>query len=508
MKKRIICLFGVILLLCSSFTVKADKYMDEWEERKLLPVASNQIEGWPEGPLIGAQSAIVMEMNTHTILYAKNIDDRLYPASTTKILTCLLASKYCDLNDIVEFSYDAVHNVPVDGSNMGMDAGECLTLEQAMYGVLVGSANEAASAVGEHVAKTLGMEPTEKNFTRLMNEYSMSIGCTNSNFVNANGLYDDNHYTTVYDLALIGSEFFKNEMLCKMSSQSRYYIAPTDKQPDEITLVTKNQLYKGKPYEYPYLLGSKTGFVSQARQTLVSAAEKDGIKLVCVVFMEETPYQYADTISLFNYGFDNFKKFNISECETKYAISNNDIFDTENDILGNSSSLLSLDKEAYVILPKNCDFSEAVSKINYSYDDTSNIVASIDYTYKDINVGSCNIMFCKSKDDINHSSFLQTNSSTVLSNNSNDNNTTNIYFLNVKTLIIYIVLGFIAVLLLMMLFSFLKSFNFVPRNTEDIKRRRKRNREIRRDKRIVKKNLKKLNKLHRQKRNAYKKRSK
>ena len=213
LKKLTLCTSLCTTLFFSSITAFATiDYEAEMEARKLLPIQTNDIENWPEGPEIGAESAILMEMNTHTILYAKNIDAKMYPASTTKILTCLLAAQNCDLNDMVTFSHSAVYNVPSDGSNMGMDEGESITLEQAMYGVLVGSANEAASAVGEHVAASLGKEVTSEAFAKIMNEKAKELGCKNTHFMNANGLYDENHYTSAYDLALIGCEFFQNEI--------------------------------------------------------------------------------------------------------------------------------------------------------------------------------------------------------------------------------------------------------------------------------------------------------
>ena len=168
----------VILAVSIPFTSYADttnEYQQQMEERKSLPIQSNEIANWPEGPAIGAESAILMEMNTHTILYAKNIHEEMYPASTTKIMTCLLSAQNCNLDEKVTFSHNAVYGVPSDGSNMGIDEGEVITMEQAMYGILVGSANEAASAVGEHVAEALGKEPTQEAFAQIMNDKAREL---------------------------------------------------------------------------------------------------------------------------------------------------------------------------------------------------------------------------------------------------------------------------------------------------------------------------------------------
>lgn len=504
------------MILTTPLTVLATDYEAEMEARKLLPIESNEIEGWPTGPEIGAKSAILMEMNTHTILYAKNIHEKMYPASTTKILTCLLAAQHCNMEELVTFSHDAVYDVPSDGSNMGMDEGETITLEQAMYGVLVGSANEAASAVGEHVAAALGKEATTEAFAQIMNEKARELGCLNTNFVNANGLFDENHYTTAYDLALIGSEFFQNEMLSKMSSTARYNIPPTSTQPDDIWINSKNKLLQGKEYAYEYLLGSKTGFVSQARQTLVSGAEKNGMKLVCVVFMEETPYQFEDTVRLFEYGFENFEKLQISDYETKYTIQNPDSFSTENDLFGNSTPLLSMDEEACIVLPKDADFSDATSTLSYSTDDTSKEFATIEYFYHDTPVGSCDIIFTKSEplqfsfDSAEESADSESSVALEPIKDTEDttkSQPTQVIFVNVKKIIIGIICIAILLALLMLFISFLNSYNFSPRG-QSSRRRRERSKA----KRIAKKNaravLKKQQKLQKQRRKAYRKRPK
>lgn len=507
-KKASAVILCLQLSLCSAFFMpnlvyaEAD-YQAQMEERKSLPIQSNELKNWPEGPAIGAKAAIVMEMNTHTILYSKNIHEELYPASTTKILTCLLAAQNCSLNDIVTFSEAAVHGVPSDGSNMGMDTNESITLEQAMYGVLVGSANEAAAAVGEHVATSLGY--SADYFPTLMNEYAKSLGCENTHFTNANGLFNENHYTSVYDLALIGCEFFNNEILCKMSSTPSYHIAPTSTQPDDIWIGTKNQLYKGKPYEYEYLLGSKTGYVSQSRQTLVSAAEKDGMKLVCVVFMEESPYQYTDTISLFNYGFENFQKLSIEENESRYVVSNNDLFDTTNDLFGDSSPLLSLEQNTYIILPKSAIFDDAVSTISYHDDSDSQVVATIDYTFSDVNVGSCDIVFSKS--EVPSFSFSEGISSGINNINHSSSDQQNVIFINVRKLIFIILAIALGVILIQYLISLFKSYNFSPKG-QSMKRKFQRGKEQRLERKMAKQKRKKLKKLQKQRRKAYKKRNK
>lgn len=381
------CLFIGFLILCYSllttpFTVYAtmEELQAEAEERKSLPIQTNEIENWPVGPAISAESAILMEANTGIILYAKDIHKKSYPASTTKLLTCLIAMERGNLDDMVNFSHDAVFSVPVGASNMGMDVGESITLEQCLYGILVGSANEVANAVGEYISGSLD------DFIVDMNERASELGCTGSHFTNTNGLPDDNHYTTVYDLALISSAFFQNEMLCKIGNTARYHFEPTATQPDDFYKINKHQLVTGE-IAYDGILGGKTGYTDAARQTLVTCAERNGMKLVCVVFKEESPTQFTDTVELFDYGFNNFQVMNISENEDKYQMESSGFLQTGNDIFGSSKPILSIDSESYVIIPNTITFDDLDSDIDYSESD-ENRIAQISYSYNGIYVGN------------------------------------------------------------------------------------------------------------------------
>ena len=471
--------------------------MEQMEQRKSLPIQSNEIANWPQGPAIGAESAILMEMNTHTILYAKNIHERNYPASTTKILTCLLAMENCTMDETITFSRDSIYDVPSDGSRLGgVDTGDTMPMEQALYCVLVQSANEVASAVGEHVAEKLGKEKTVEAFTELMNEKVASLGGTDSNFTNCNGLFDEDHYTSAYDLALIGCEFFSNDLLCKMSSTNSYHFRLKPDDEEDVWIASKNQLYKGKPYEYEYLLGSKTGFVSQSRQTLVSAAEKNGMKLVCVVFMDETPYQFEDTITLFQYGFENFQRVSIKDHETKYNIDTMNFFDTENDLFGDSTPLISIENDTYVILPNTADFSDTVSTLTYEEQDSdTNVIASISYTYSDVPVGGCNLVFYKSSIPAFHFSSSEPGyeitpdppgeeaetgemiSAPELSTEPPEEEMKVVY-IDVRKVILAIAITAAVIVLILFIISIIHNYSFSPRG-QSSKRRRNRRRENR-----------------------------
>ena len=275
-KKRLLIFgMGAFLFIQTSLQMGliayATDYAAEEEARRQLPIASNSYEEWPNGPAVGAEGAILMEAQTGTILYEKNIHEHLYPASTTKILSALIGMENCKMDETVTMSKEAVFSIPRDSSNIGLDVGEEITVEQCLYGILVGSANEATNALAEHVSGSIDA------FVDLMNERAKELGCQDSHFVTTNGLHDDNHYTSPYDLALIAQKFFSNELLCKMSSTPTYYIPQSPTQPDDdLYINTHNKLlFPGGKYNYEYIVGSKTGYTDNARQTLVSWDEVD-----------------------------------------------------------------------------------------------------------------------------------------------------------------------------------------------------------------------------------------
>ncbi|MDE5588302.1 MAG: D-alanyl-D-alanine carboxypeptidase [Acetatifactor sp.] len=358
--------------------------------QRAMTVQSNEVPNWPTGPVVTAESAILMEVDTGTILYSKNIHQREYPASTTKILTTLIATEQCSLDEVVTFSYDAVFDTPRDSNHIAMDVGQQLTMEQCLNAILIRSANEVSFAVAEHITKTTDWSV----FADRMNDRARELGCLNSNFVNPNGLPDENHYTTAYDLAMIGRAFFANEMLCKITLTRRLEIPASDTIP--VTKLENNnmQIIPGGTYAYENIVGCKTGYTNAARYCLVSCAEKDGMRLICVVMRDESPMQYEDTIALFNYGFSNFDKINVSQAETKYNMDDSSMFYGGNDIFGNSRPLLALNKDDYIVLPRTVSLDDTDSTTTYETN-SENHAAVITYTYHGVNIGSVRVDFVK-----------------------------------------------------------------------------------------------------------------
>ena len=360
--------------------VQEDELMREAEVRRRLPVQSDATPGWPDGPAISAQAAILMEVHTGTILYAKNIHEHLAPASTTKILTCLLAVENARPSDTIEFSHDAVFSLPEGSSNIGIDPGEALTLEQALYGILVGSANEVSNAVGEHVGGSI------PEFVGMMNERAKALGCTDSHFANTNGLPVSSHYTSAHDLALIARAFFDVPLLARISGTATYHFAKTDRQKDDFVIRNKHKLVNGEiPCEG--LVGGKTGYTDAARETLVTCAEQDGMRLVCVVLKEENPSQFTDTVTLFDYGFHNFRVARASE-ERRFLPEDLAFAASPFDIFGSSRRLLTFDTDDIIVLPAGIGMDETETELTYGGES----FAQVAYSWHGISLGRARII--------------------------------------------------------------------------------------------------------------------
>ena len=436
-----VCLFLLFFLMWGE-TVYAVDYEALAEERKSMPVESNSYENWPLGPQIGAQSAILIDARTGAVLYEKNIHEKLYPASITKLLTTYIAITKCDLDEMVTFSEEAIDSINWwEDANMGVNAGASLPLSDVLYGILVGSANEAAYALAEHISGSV------KEFADLMNETARQLGCTGSNFVTPNGIHDENHYTTAHDMAIIAQAFFSDETLTKIAGTTRFEVPVTDTQTRKgIVLTAKSQLLPGKPYAYDSLVGSKTGYTDIARQTLVSCASREGMKLICVILKEELPAQFTDTIALFDYGFDNFDALNTSDIDDQYTVDNA-FFTTDIDLFGSSKPILELDKNDYIILPNTISPSDITSRISYDKA-SSDEIASVGYYYGDIFLGSISLKLAVDKPHIFdfgqniEQPFIQT-----------DESSDKILFINVVHLFIL----FVIILLLLGLFFFFYS---------------------------------------------------
>lgn len=345
--------------------------------------AKKNTQYWPDGPQIVSESGIVMDADTGTVLYEKNMNDRHYPASITKILTALLAVENSKMDEVVTFSHDAVYKT--EGSGIARDVGEEMTMEWCLYGMMLASSNECAYAIGEHVGGNMD------TFVQMMNDRAAALGCQNTHFSNCNGLPDEQHYTSAYDMALIAREAFHNEAFRVICGTKTYTIPFTNKHKDEETyLCNHHQMlypYRTRKYLYEYCLGGKTGYTTAANSTLVTYAEKEGMTLICVTLDAPGSGHYEDTRALFDFCFDNFKKMNVMENETSYSQQNQD----RKGVLGEHEPFVAIDSSSSIILPITAEFEDADSKIIYNEED-EDVLGSILYTYADRPVGGADIM--------------------------------------------------------------------------------------------------------------------
>jgi D-alanyl-D-alanine carboxypeptidase (penicillin-binding protein 5/6) len=245
-----------------------------------------------EAPTVGSRAAILIDLNTGKALYKKNINEKLAPASTTKILTAIVVLEKCDLNKVVTVSKRAASQEP---SKIYLKQGEKITVKNLLYAMLMESANDAAYALAETVGGSID------GFSKLMNEKARSIGCKSSNFVNPNGLYEKNHYTTASDLGLISQYAMKKPLFRQIVATKTYTLPATNKSKAR-KLQNHNKMLLNTSYYYPGCTGVKTGYTYSSKHTLVASATR-GKKKLLVVLLKNNNVPYNDAARLFNYGF-------------------------------------------------------------------------------------------------------------------------------------------------------------------------------------------------------------
>ncbi|MCI8584041.1 MAG: D-alanyl-D-alanine carboxypeptidase [Dorea sp.] len=352
---------------------KAEKEAKEAHERALkeayeLPVQTNKIKNWPKGPGTYGDAGIVMDADSGAILYAKNIDKHEYPASITKVLTALLAFQYGDMTSRVTISEEALSCLGSGYASIGLKPGNEITLEQAVYAMLLASANETAYAVGENIAESQGHEYDW--FIEQMNEKCASLGGNNSNFINTNGVFDENHYTCARDMALIGKALFEYPMFFQICQTQQYTIPESDTVEEHIFQQKHRMLLQDNEDYYEYAIGGKTGYTTEAENTLITLADNGEKRLICVVLRTYGGHPYSDTKALLDYGFDNFHK----------------VFIQENDV---EEDYRRIDSGAYVMLPEKVEFEKLEREIVFHEDGTDD--ATVTYFYKDMPVGTCEV---------------------------------------------------------------------------------------------------------------------
>lgn len=315
---------------------------------------------------LSSEALLILEPSTGKIVYEKNGYEKKYPASTTKIMTAILAIEHCNLNETATASEFSIMSIPGGYSTANIQIGETLSVKDLLYALMLQSANESAVILAEHISGS------QDAFADLMNSKAQEIGCQNTHFVNPNGIHNDNHYSTAYDLALIAKYAMKNETFREIVKTTSFTLPATSAYPAETrTFTNTNNLIiydsrnRADNYYYEYATGIKTGYTSNAKNCLVSSAEKNGIEYICVVLGASISYgdtgsvshRYVDTINLFNFAFDNysFRKLISEDSNIKTIQIENATKDTKNLDLLISSDIdifVSVDNKDSVIEPE------------------------------------------------------------------------------------------------------------------------------------------------------------
>lgn len=265
-------------------------------------------------PNLGSEAAVLMDAQTGQVLFEKNMNLKEYPASITKIMTAMLALEKGNLNDMLTMSNEAVFSVERDSSHIALDVGEQLSLEQALYAISIDSANDAANGVAEYISGNLD------SFATLMTKRAVELGALNTNFSNSNGLSNPNHYTTAYDMALIMRQAIKTPNFIQIFSEVRYDMLPTNIQEETRYFNSRNPLINGE-YQYEGIIASKTGWTPDSKHTLATAAKRGNRELIVVILNSQaSETKYNDTMTLLDYGFNNFNEIVFDEATLMKAL--------------------------------------------------------------------------------------------------------------------------------------------------------------------------------------------
>ena len=422
-------------------------------------IESNTWENWPAGPSVYAQSAIVMEADTGMILYAKDVEQKNYPASITKIMTALVTLDHCELNENVEYSYYATHSIEYGSSSIARTEGEILTVEESLYALMLSSANECANALAEHVAGS------NEEFAVLMNEKAKELGCVNTNFSNPSGLHDENHYTCAYDMALITQAALKNDDFRRIAGTDYYTLRATNKNDEELWMQNHHYMiapYKTAKYLDDTVFAGKTGYTTNALNTLVTCGKRNGLDVIIVTMRTKSTGEkgvplFTDTAALLDYA-SNFQKLNISDNENTFVVGNAYDFSIDSNDLDTNQSLISIDQNSTIILPINVSFTDATPSITFEEQADGN-KAYLTYEYADQIVGKASITLEENVEEDFEFSETESEEGTITKEEGPR-------FIMINFKIILIILAIIALILLLVFMV----YRFIERNRAKIRK--------------------------------------
>lgn len=353
-----------------------------------------------------AEAALLMDMNSGRLIYGKNVDERLYPASTTKMMTAILALESGKMGDTATATYEALKDITLEDSHMGILIGEQLTMTDLVNSMLVYSANDAANVIAIHIAGSMAA------FVDMMNTKAQELGMTNTHFVNACGVHNDDHYTTASDLAKLAKYCMQNETFRNIVKQPSYHIAPTNKYALDRNLPSTNLFLstsRSPDYLYEPCTGIKTGTTEKAGHCLVASAEYNGMSLLAIALkcddldVRQNAYSYIVTRDLFDFGFNNYQSGVL-------ASPGNIVYDSAvSEAKDDKRVTLTVDTEVSALIPAGDDISQDVQtsielpeKLQAPIT-KGDVLGQVAYIYKGSEIGRANLV---AANDVEQNMFL------------------------------------------------------------------------------------------------------
>ena len=372
-----------LLVLLKIFNPQEREKIEEKSEETVKPLVIQTQQRKLDLDQLHSSAGIVISLDDSKVIFQFQQDEKIFPASLTKIMTCILAIENINnLEATITLEPEIFDELYAQNASMaGFLPGENAKIIDILYGNILPSGGECSIALAEYVAGS------EQAFVELMNEKAKDLGMNNTHFMNATGLHNESHYTTVKDIGILLQYALKNQTFNDIFQSKSYFVAPTDQHLSGFTFYSS--MFKLRdPWELDEgeIVGGKTGYTNAANSTLVTYAEKDGMTLICVVMNTQSPNQFADTVNLFNYAFDNFQMLKIADNDKMDAGQST----VDNGGLEKIAPFVELDKNAQIVLPKTVDFSAAVSNVEEDNSDPG-IVGTITYSYAGRTVGKAEI---------------------------------------------------------------------------------------------------------------------
>lgn len=416
--------------------------------KKTKASAYIKAKDWPKGPSVEAESAVLMEAETGTVLYAKNPDTQLYPASITKIMTALLTLEENKLTDTVVYEGEAFRELPPNYTFLTVSQGEKMSVEDCVSGLLMKSYNNVANALAVHSAGSIDA------FAEKMNERAVQAGAKNTHFTNPSGEHEENHYTTAYDMCMIMRDCIQIDEFVEIAGARVHTMQATNKRKEKFDIYALHKmLFPSSEYYYEYCVCGKTGYTDMARNTLVTYAEKDGMKLICVVMKCGRGVHYQDTKALFDYGFSNFSVVDSLDSEERFTLKDAGIFASE-DMASASSFNIEIPEKSSIVLPAGVGLNKIDTEIQYLTDAEDGCFAEVDYKYQGMVVGSARLKMSSAASDNTESFDFDSHVETELAedvqrdNEDSETNKLEDIWSRTKNIDVRIIIGIVAAILL------------------------------------------------------------